>query len=152
MKTMNLIQEICLAKGNFDKLPKWRFLAKKKALGVYEDNLAKFRELEIFAACSTMITFLISLDKTMVENISLRDIKFTSNSLTMVVNNNDGVASTITYLPKNGIFDVQNSIVCYTIYKNSRPARHIKSVWEELCDRIKEKCMEAIMEISNHIQ
>ena len=149
MKKMNLIQEICLAKNKINNTPKWKFISRKKAINIFEENMDKFKSLDIFDSSDILLTFLLGIDWLKIDSIPLlKGVLFSTTNLTLKVNENTEVV----YLAKMGMFNIKDESISYSIYKNSRPSRSNKDKWNILTDSLKEKYVEIVTELANHVK
>lgn len=149
MRKMNLIQEICLAKNKINNISKWRFFSRRKAVSAFEENINKFNSLDIFESSDVLLTFLLGIDWLKIDDIPLlKGILFSTTSLTLTIDENTEVV----YLAKMGMFNIKDESTSYTIYKNARPSRNNKDKWSLLVDSLKEKYIEVIIELANHVK
>ena len=70
MYIMNLIHEICLTKNKINHTPKWRILTKNKQEKKLNNHISEFLNSDIFSASENIISFLLSLDKVITNNIT----------------------------------------------------------------------------------
>lgn len=149
MNVMNLIHEICLTKNRINNIPKWKFIVKKKQKEKLNNLILEFLNLDIFVASENAISFFISINRNTIYNID-SNLKYDDSYLNIQLSDNNYVTH-ITYYPKSNRFEIENDHVAYTIYRNTKSSKHIKSIWEPLTDKIKEKYINIIIQIAESI-
>lgn len=152
MYIMNLIVDICLTKNCINNTPRWKFISKNKQLKKLNDDIYKFKNLDIFSASDNMITFLLSLDKDTVKHIDGSLFMYSDTFLCMDIEyNNDYPITSFSYYPKSNRFEVWNEDVGYTVYRNTKISNRINKMWEPLTDKIKERYLEIIIQAAEYI-
>lgn len=150
MNIMNLIHDICLTKNKIINTPKWRLFERYKQSKRLNEDTLNFLNLDIFNASENMITFLLSLDRKIIENNIKGFITYDTTFLVLLILG-DTTNTYVYYHPKFNRFEITNDNVAYTIYRNSKISTKINKMWEPLTHKIKERYLEIIIQIAEYI-
>ena len=150
MDIMNLIHDICLTKNRINNTPRWKFITRNKEIKKLNNLKLQFLNLNIFDAADSTITFLISLDKNLVNRSDIFLFYGESHLLVKVID--DDVETLVTYFPKNNWVEVATEHTCYSIYRNSKISKRVNKMWEPLINKIKEKYLEIIIEMIKYLK
>lgn len=151
MYIMDLIMDICLTKNKLNNIPKWKFITKNKQIKNLDNSISEFLESDIFNASDSMITFLLSLDKNIFNNINNNPPIYCGSSLCMDIQYDNHYNTSFVYYPKSNRFEVWSEDIAYTIYRNTKISNQINNMWEPLTYKIKEKYLEIIIQVAEYI-
>ena len=152
MDIMNLIHEICLLKSNINNTPKWKFITKNKLSKKLDEDITKFRELDIFRASENIISFLLSLNRDTTKHISGEQVlyNYTYLALDIKMGENAPIINVL-YFPKSNTFDIKGNNISYTIYPKTRLGKRLSGMWNPLSYKIKERYIEIIIQMADEI-
>jgi hypothetical protein len=146
----NVLQDICLTRNILKNTPKWKYVTRYKQTKRLDEDIIKFKNLDIFIASEYMITFLLSLDKEITKNLSIF-VWYNDSLVLLEVKDNNNKSTNVLFSPRSNKFEISDKNVTYTIYRNTKISNNINLMWEPLTDTIKESYIKIITEISELI-
>lgn len=144
MNDIVLIHNICFAKTNINKIPKWKFISRYKQSKYLNSLLYEFINLDIFYYADSLISFLLSVDTELV-NLVDGFLSYTNNSVSISIMNN-GLETTITYFNLTKRFEISNSKISFTVTHNTEFKE-----WDSIAISIRYRYLDIINQLTDII-
>ena len=151
MCIMNLIHDICLTKINMENVSKWKLFSMIKLKKRLNKDISDFLNLDIFDLANNVLSFLISLDKDIINSID-ENIWYTDTFLCIEFADDRNIINSIMYYPKSNRFEVWSQDISYIIYNNTTNCNKINKLWQPLTNGIRERYLYIIIQLADYIK